>query len=253
MWNPRLSRGNCSPSRQRPRLRLVAPQRILHRAHPHAHPVHAPQPLGNRMVGLGRHRIQPGRHRLGRTLQLGKVVAPLMEDVARLLVGQQDPPPARQRQPARILARHPPRPVERQHAPRRIRVRRHALQLGIRHRLGAQQRIGEHLAQPELQLALLRTGQGGQIHPQHFGQLHHQARRHIALVMLDQVQIARRNPQPCGQRLLAQPLLGPQPPHRPPDQRPRHRSTPSVFTNFTTLQPSCHTRDRKIADAAPAN
>ena len=79
-----------------------------------------------------------------------------------------------------------------------------ALDLRLRHRVGAEQRVGEHLAQPDLELPLLGAGERREIDPQRLGQLDQQAGGDGALVVLDQVQVARRDAEPGRQRLLRQ-------------------------------------------------
>ena len=85
----------------------------------------------------------------------GEMVGTVAEDIAHFLGGQQDAPPGRQRDAAGILARHPPGAVQRQHRPGGGRAAAgQGGDFGIRHRLGAEQRVGEHLAQLRLQLPL---------------------------------------------------------------------------------------------------
>ena len=59
----------------------------------------------------------------------------------------------------------------------------------------------------------------GQIDPQGLGELDQQRGGDRALIVLDQVQVAGGDAEPGRQRLLRQAPLGPQPPHRPADQR----------------------------------
>ena len=63
----------------------------------------------------------------------------------------------------------------------------------VGHGLGAEQRVGESLAQSDLELALLRAGQLAQVDAQRLGELDQQGGGDGALVVLDQVQIAGRN------------------------------------------------------------
>ena len=195
--------------------RIVAAQRPGQRADGDGQAVPAPQPLGNGVVHLGRPHGQLGAQRLGGVFQRREMVGVVVEDVARFLGRQQDAPPGRQRDAAGILARHPPGPVQRQH---RARGRRAAADqgadFGLRHRLGAQQRVGEHLAQLRLQLALLGAGQGGQVDLQGLGELDQQAGGDAALVVLDQVQVAGRDAQPRRQRLLGEAAVLAQAPQR---------------------------------------
>ena len=92
------------------------------------------------------------------------MVAAVVEQVARLFVGQQHAAAGRQGDAAGVLARHAPGAIQRQH--RACRVRRGGGQFGdfrLRHRIGGQQRIGECLAQRDLELPLAAAGQRGQI------------------------------------------------------------------------------------------
>jgi hypothetical protein len=55
-----------------------------------------------------------------------------------------------------------------------------------------------------------------------FGELDQQCAAHRALIVLDQVQITRRDAEPVRQCLLRQVPLSAQPPHRTPDLDTRH-------------------------------
>jgi hypothetical protein len=54
------------------------------------------------------------------------------------------------------------------------------------------------------------AGQGGEIHAEHVGQLEQHRRRDGALVVLDQVEIAGRDAEPGGERLLGHRALAAQ-------------------------------------------
>jgi hypothetical protein len=92
----------------------------------------------------------------------------------------------------------------------------------IGHLFHAQQRVGKHFLQADFQLAFLGARQRGEIHPQHFGQLDQQAGGDVALVVLDQVQIAGTDTKPLSQGLLGKPLFRAQAPHGTANQRASH-------------------------------
>ncbi len=78
----------------------------------------------------------------------------------------------------------------------------------IRHRLfQPQQRVGKNLAQRHFQLALLHPGQSGEVDIENVRQLEQQGGRDIALVMFDQIQITRGNPEFLREALLRIALL----------------------------------------------
>jgi hypothetical protein len=122
------------------------------------------------------------------------MVGPVIEEVARLLVRQQDPPARRQGDAAGILARHPPGAVAGEHGAGGLR--RGAGESGDfrrGHRLGAEQRIAQRLAQGDFQPPLRRSGQVAQIDAQGLGDPDQEAAADAALIVLDQVQIAGRD------------------------------------------------------------
>ena len=80
----------------------------------------------------------------------------------------------------------------------------------------AEQRIGEDLVQLGEEPVLVGGGEIAQIEVVGLGQPQQYLRRHRALVALDQVDIARRNPQPLGHLGLRQPELLADPPEAGP-------------------------------------
>src|SRR5205807_8195477 len=110
-------------------------------------------------------------------------------------------------------------------------------------RIGTEQRIGEGLAKPHLELPLLGSRQGGKIDAQRLAQLDQQRGGHGALVVLDQVEIAGGDAKPAGQHLLGKRALVAQAPDDPADLGPTHlyilyNSTRRAVNPATTLRGS---------------
>ena len=191
---------------------------------PHRDAVSVAQPLGDGVI----HLVRAGRpefrgERLGGILEQGEVVAAVVEEVVRLLVRQQHAPAGRQRDSTRILARDPPSAIHRQHRAGGVRAGpRERRDLLGRYFLRAEQRVGERLAQTDLELLLLAPGQSGEIDAQRVRQLDQQRSRNRALIMLDEVQIARGDAEPRRERLLRQLALHPEAPDGAADQCASH-------------------------------
>jgi hypothetical protein len=66
------------------------------------------------------------------------------------------------------------------------------------------------------------AGQGGEVHAEHLGQLEQHRRRDGALVVLDEVQVARRDAEAGGERLLRHRPLAAQAADGAADQRAGH-------------------------------
>ncbi len=128
-----------------------------------------PQPLGHGVVHLRRRRAQVRADRLRRRLQNRKMVAALMEGVARLLGGQQQAPAGGQGDAARVLARHPPAPDTAPAPPATPRASTAAMAEISSSGTGValSSRVGKSLAQSRLQLPLRVAGQRRQIDAQH--------------------------------------------------------------------------------------
>jgi hypothetical protein len=192
------------------------------------------QPLGDGVVRLGRRRAEFGGDRLGGLLKRGKMVRPGIEQIARLLIRQQDAAAGRQRDAGGVLARHAPGAVQRQHrACRRRTAGGERGDLCFGYRPGAQHGVGERLAHAGLELAFRAAGQRGQINPENLGQLDQQGGGDGALVVLDQVQVAGGDAQARRQRLLRQVTFGAQTTHCPADQGTGHIYNLYEFTDFT--------------------
>ena len=240
IWKPRLSRGSISDSIRRAAGRVVAAERAVERPDRDGQPVPLAQPLGEGVVHLGRRDRHLGGDRLGGLLQLG-------ENDWR----------------ARRTGRAPPRwaagcagpdgsaiPPASSRATRQARysasTARAALgldpascaQFRLRHRVRAEQRVGEHLAQLDLELPLLAAREHRELHPQRLRQLDEQRGGDGALVVLDEVQVAGRDAEPRRQRLLRKlPLGRSRRTVRP--IRVRVMFSGFGFTRFTDRQASC--------------
>ncbi|MGY4291667.1 hypothetical protein ACVWXO_010933 [Bradyrhizobium sp. LM2.7] len=83
----------------------------------------------------------------------------------------------------------------------------------------AEQRIGEDLVQLREEAVLVGRRQVAQIKVVGLGQPQQDLRGHRALVALDQVDIARRDPEPLGDLGLRQPQLLPDPPEPRADEQ----------------------------------
>ena len=198
------------------------------------------QALGDGVVGFGRqHGAERRGDGLGGAFQFGEVVGPIGEQVPHLLCRQQNAPARRQGDTAAVLPRHAPGAIERQHGPGGVRgAAGQRRDLVFRHIFGTEQGVGEHLSQAQFDLALLAAGEGGEIDLQGFAQLDQQGRGDGALVVLDQVQVARGDAEPSRQRLLRQFPLGAQAADRPADQGTGHALAPLTFYTvykFTNL------------------
>ena len=136
----------------------------------------------------------------------GKWLAALVEGVPRLLVRQQDAPAGRERDAAGLLARYPPGAIEREHRARRGRAAGGEGSETLGSTGWSEQRIGEHLPQPRLELPLLAAGEGGEVHLQSLGELDQQASGDRALLVLDQVEVAGGDAEARGEGLLASPV-----------------------------------------------
>src|SRR6185437_17183738 len=77
---------------------------------------------------------------------------------------------------------------------------------------GRQRRIGENLAQAGDDAALVILGEGLQVEIETARQLQQQHRRDRALIVLDEVEIARADLELLGELYLAQPMLAPEAP-----------------------------------------
>ncbi len=83
----------------------------------------------------------------------------------------------------------------------------------------AEQRIGEDLVELGEEAVLVGGGEIAQIEVVGFGQPQQDLRGHRALVPLDQIDIARRDPEPLGDLGLGQPQLLPDPPEARADEQ----------------------------------
>jgi len=137
----------------------VKPAQRFERPDPDADPVGLFQPLGDSVAESGACGGPLGGDPFGQRLEQRKVVGVLLEEVARLLGGQDHATAAGQGDAARVLLRHPPGAVECQHRPRDGgRAAGQRLHVGLGDGVKAEQRVGEHLTQPGLQLALGAAG-----------------------------------------------------------------------------------------------
>ena len=211
-------------------LRIKTAQHSIERLHGDSEAVGLAQPFGNGMVHLGRGGAAGGGDPVGGLFERREMVGAVVEEVARLFIGQQDAPPRREGDASGVLAGDPPGAIKREHRARRFRTRAgQSGNFGFGHRVDTQQRIGESLAQPDLEPAFLRARERGEIEVEYFGELDQQCAADRALIVLDQIQIARRDAKPVRQCLLRQVPLSAQPPHRTPDLDTRH------FTPFTKI------------------
>ncbi len=142
--------------------------------------------------------------------------------------------PRRHRRPARIAARKLLQPLQFRPGPRQFRRRR-------------PQVIDQRRPRP--------LGQRLPVHPQRFGQLVQNLRRHLAAVVLDQVQVTGRNPRRRRHIRL------PQPRRQPPLAQPRsdqgiagHRRPPGrvLVKTLPPLQPIYKTPSLTAPTKAPA-
>ena len=156
------------------------------------------------------------------------MVGAVVEEVPRLLVGQQDPAAGGQRDAAGILPRDAPGAIQRQHRARRVRALPAASCLSSASGTASAPSSGSANAsrRPTSSCRSCVPDSVAQFDPQRLGQLDQQRGGHGALVVLDQVEIAGGNAKPGGQRLLRQAPFGAQAPHRAADQGAGHSLQP---------------------------
>src|SRR5579883_3324249 len=126
------------------------------------------------------------------------MIGMLVEKIARLLVRQEDAAAGGQRDAPGILARHTQGTVERQNRARGIGRRAGKLQDFLSwNGIDAEQRIGEHFAQACGELTLGAAGKLAEIDPERLGELDEQRGGDATLIVLDKVEIARRDAEPA--------------------------------------------------------
>jgi hypothetical protein len=81
------------------------------------------------------------------------------------------------------------------------------LDFGFRDGVGGEERVREGFAQGDLELALLHAGKGGEVDLQNVGEFEEERGGDVALVVLDEVEIARGNTEFLGETLLGEALL----------------------------------------------
>ena len=105
---------------------------------------------------------------------------------------------------------------------------RQRLALRWRNVLAVQRGIGERFAQGHARAALLGAGQGGEVDLEQLGSLDQEASRDLALVVLDQVEVARTDAEALGQRRLGEQTLLTQAADAPADHREGHAGPVSL-------------------------
>jgi hypothetical protein len=157
------------------------------------------QALGDRVVHLGGCCAKLAAKRLGGFLEQGEMVGVFGEDVARLLLRQQQPAAGGQRDTARVLARHAPGAIQRQHRGTRAGRSSQGGDLRLRHRFHTQVGVRQRLAQHHFRLAFRLARELRELHAQGRAELEQQARGDGALVVLDEVEVAGRDAQALGE------------------------------------------------------
>ena len=200
--------------REHPAVRVVAPDRTCHLGgaqHPHRHPVPVQARHQPRIEVL---LIEPGLRPegFGAGLELGEVIQVALDQIGDLLRGKvrgvdrlQGSVGERGRERLRPFARNPVGTVEREHRPGRGGGRAGQLpQLGGGHVVGLQDRVAEHLHQLGDRPGLPLGGERLQVEIEDLGHADEERCRERAPVVLDQVQVARRDPEPLRELGLGQ-------------------------------------------------
>ena len=127
------------------------------------------------------------------------MVGAFVEGVARFFVGEDDAAAGGQGDAGGVFAGDAPGAVEGEDGAGGVGVGGGGFYFGVGDLLDAEEGVGEDFAQADFELAFLGAGEGGEIDAEHFGQLDQEAGGDVALIVLNEVEVAGGYSQALGE------------------------------------------------------